>query len=100
MHYVILKGKSSYSNSFSKPEISHQLEQDCQAFPKCKAQSRFSTYQQKNEGAAQDLMCWCKADAAMSERLFPLQHWLSTNNNPFTVTDDPLQCGYFVPQDK
>lgn len=33
MHYVILKGKSSYSNSFSKPEISHQLEQDCQALP-------------------------------------------------------------------
>lgn len=45
-------------------------------------------------------MCWCKADAVMSEHLFPLQHWLSTNNNLVTVKDDPLQCGYFVLQDK
>lgn len=84
------KGKFSFSNSFSKPTISQQPEPDCQAFPKCKVRSHFSTNQQKNEGAAQDLMCWYKADAVMSELLFPLQHWLSTNNNnPFTVTDYP-----------
>lgn len=95
MQYVIPKGKSSFSNSFSKPKISQQPEQDCQAFPKCKVRSHFSTNQQKNEGegAAHDqLLCWYKADAVMSE-LFPLQRWLSTNNNPFTVTDYPYSVG-------
>lgn len=93
MQYVIPKGKSSFSNSFSKPTIRQQLEYDCQAFPKCKARSRFSTNKQKSEGATYHLMCWYKADAMMSELLFPLQHWLSTNNNSFTVTDDPYNVG-------
>lgn len=99
MHSAILTGKFSYNNSFSKPEIIHQPEQDYQAFPKCKVQSHFPTYQHKNEGAAQDLMCWCKADAAMSELLFPLQHWLSTNNKqqPLHCHRWPLTMGLFCP---
>lgn len=94
MQYAIPKGKFSFSNRFSKPKISQEPEQDCQAFPKCKACSHFSTNQQKSERDTHALMCWWKADAVMSELLFPLQHWLSTNNNnPFTVMDYPYNVG-------